>query len=84
MHVYAHAFPKVACACLMHTYAYTGLHTHAKVIKGKFFSIKCEVWNESHIVWEPFQTPIFQLYKALHGIFQKHTENPKGNLRLMK
>ena len=33
-----------------------------------------EVWNESHIVWEPFQTPFFPLYKALHGTFSKYTE----------
>ena len=35
-----------------------------------------KVWNESHIVWELFQTPFFPLYKALHGIFSKHTEIP--------
>jgi len=40
-----------------------------EVMKGKFFALKTEVWNESHIVWEPFQTLIFQLHKALHGIF---------------
>ena len=33
------------------------------------------VWNESHIVLEPFQTPFFPLYKALHGTFSKH-RNP--------
>ena len=38
------------------------------------FCIKAKVWNESLIVWEPFQIPIFQLYKALHGIFQGETE----------
>ena len=26
--------------------------------------------------------PIFQLHKALHGIFQKQIENPKGKLRI--
>ena len=36
-----------------------------------------KVWNESHIVWEPFQTPFFPLYKALHGTFSKDMENPK-------
>ena len=36
-----------------------------------------EIWKEFHIIWEPFQTPIFQLYKALYGIFQEHEENPK-------
>ena len=41
-----------------------------------------EVWNESHIVWEPFQTAIFPLYKALHDTFLKHTENPKGKPKI--
>ena len=27
--------------------------------KGKFSTIMVEVWNESHIVWEPFQTLFF-------------------------
>ena len=26
--------------------------------------------------------PIFQLYKALRGIFQKHTENRKGKPKI--
>ena len=33
-----------------------------------------KVWNESHIIWEPFQIPFFPLYKALHGTFLKHTK----------
>ena len=52
--------------------------------KRQVFCIKAEVWNESHIVWEPFQTPIFQLYKALHGIFQKHTKNSKGKPKITR
>ena len=51
-------------------------------MKDKFFYTKAEVWNEFHIVWEPFQTLIFQLYKALHGTFQKHTENLKGKHKI--
>ena len=51
-------------------------------IKDQFLYINVEVWNESHIIWEPFQTSIFSLYKALHGIFQKHTENPKGEPKI--
>ena len=47
-----------------------------KAMKGRFSTLKTEVWNESHITWEPFQTLNFQLYKPLHGIFQTHTENP--------
>ena len=61
-------------------YAGTDLHMwlgFQKPMKGKFFALKIELWNESHIVWEPFQTPIFQLYKVFHGIFQTH-RNPTG------
>ena len=29
--------------------------------KGKFSAIMAKVWNESHIVWELFQTPFFPL-----------------------
>ena len=42
-------------------------------MKDKFSALKTKIWNEFHIVYEPFQTPIFQLYKDLHGIFQKYT-----------
>ena len=48
-----------------------------ETIKDKFLCINVEVWNEFHIVWEPFQTPIFSLYKAIHGTFSKDTKNPK-------
>jgi len=30
-------------------------------MKGKFSTIIAEIWNESYIIWEPFQTPFFQL-----------------------
>ena len=36
-------------------------------MKGKFFDIKAEVWN---------QTPIFQPYKA-YMVYFKNTKNPK-------
>ena len=42
-----------------------------KPMKDKFSALKTKVWNESHIVWEPFQTPIFQQYKALHDNIEK-------------
>ena len=32
-----------------------------KYKKNKFSAIMAEVWNESHIVWGPFQTPFFPL-----------------------
>ena len=64
--------------------AYTGtsLHTQQRFQrhkKGKFSTLKTKVWNEyeSHIVWEPFQTHIFKLYKASHGTFSKHIEIPQ-------
>ena len=49
---------------LKHAYAGTFLHTQLgfqKHKKDKFFAKMVEVWNESHIVWETFQTPFFQL-----------------------
>ena len=53
-----------------------------ETMKGRFFCINIEVWNESHIIWEPFQTPIFSLYKAIHDIFSKYRENPKGKPKI--
>ena len=57
-------------------------HEHAAKVsetyKRQVFYINVEVWKKSHIVWELFQTHIFSLYKAIHGTFSKHTENPKG------
>ena len=37
-------------------YAYEGTFLHAQLgfQKGKFAAIMAEVWNESHIAWEPF------------------------------
>ena len=52
--------------------------------KDKFSALKTEVWIESHIVWEPFQTPFFQLYKALHGIFQNTNKILRENLRFTR
>ena len=55
------------CICgPKHAYAGTFLHTQLgfqKYGKCKFFAIIAEVWNESHIVWEPFQTPFFHYIK---------------------
>ena len=44
-----------------------------KPTKGKFFALKTEIWNESHIVWELFQTAIFIILIAIHSTFSKHT-----------
>jgi len=51
-------------------------------MKGKFSAIMAEVWNESHIVWELFQTPFYQLLKALHGTFSKYTKIPQENPKI--
>ena len=64
---------------LKHAYAGMLLRTQLgfeKHKKCKFSAIMAEVWNESHIIWEPFQTSFFffPLHKALHGIFSKHIE----------
>ena len=80
------------------TYAYTRMckysepciHRHrstyiARVLETyerQVFYINVKVWNDSHIVWEPFQTSIFSLYKAIHDTFSKHTENPKGKPKI--
>ena len=53
-----------------------------ETMKDKFFYINVEVWNKSHFIWEPFQTPIFQLYKVIHGTFLKDTENSKGKPKI--
>lgn len=50
-------------------------------MKDKFFALKTEVWNESHIIWELFQTPIFIIEIAIHGTFSKHTEILKENTK---
>ena len=49
---------------LKHAYAGIFLRTQLrleKYKKNKFSIIMTEVWNESHIVWGPFQTPFFPL-----------------------
>ena len=52
-----------ACVCELR-HAYTGMFLlmqlrFQKHKKGKFSTIMAEIWNESHIVWEPFQIPFF-------------------------
>ena len=59
--------PTWAMACIhgpKHAYIGTFLRTQLgfqKYEKWVFSAIMAEVWNESHIVWEPFQTPFFPL-----------------------
>ena len=50
IHAYVHACSKAVAhvSCMrMHTWV-------SKTMKDKFFCIKTEVWNDSHIHWEPF------------------------------
>ena len=56
----------------------------SETMKGKFFALKTGVWNESHIIWQLFQAPFFQLYKALHSIFQKQIEILRENTNIHK
>jgi len=62
----------MACICrheLAYTtlkLAYAGMSLHTQVgfqkpMKDKFFELKTKIWNESHIVWDPFQTLIFTI-----------------------
>ena len=77
--------PKFVHASLRHAYAVTEYHTQLgfpKPMKDKYSALKADVWNESHIVWEPLQTLIFLLYKAIHDTFSKHIENPKGKPKI--
>ena len=66
---------------------YVGISLHTQLgfqryKKNKFSALNIEIWNESHIISEPFQTFIFQLYKVLHGSFSKHTKNSKGKPKI--
>ena len=63
MHTHAQALHTHALCMRMQTLC-MHMHTHVRVLeimKGKFFALKFGFWNKSHIVWEPFQTPIFEL-----------------------
>ena len=72
-----------AAACInepKHAYASTFLYTQLRFQKhgkGKFSAIMTEVWNESPIIWEPFQTSfVFHYKKPYMAHFQKHIEIP--------
>ena len=44
-----------------------------------------EVWNESHIFWEQFQTPFFFIYKKPYMLhFQKTQKSCRKNLKFTK
>ena len=72
--------PRPAYAGLMHACRHEPAHIArvSKTYERQVFCINVEIWNESHIDWELFQTLIFSPYKAINGTFSKHTENPKG------
>ena len=52
-----------------------------KYEKGKFSAIMAKILNASHLIWEPFQTPFFPLYKALHSTFLKTHRNPTKKIQ---
>ena len=73
IHAYVHECSRPTCTCFTHAYAFTGMCAHARVpetMKGKFFCIIAKVWNESHIVWELFQTHISHYIKPYMVPFQ--------------
>ena len=63
-------------------HAYTSIFLHTQLGFQKYKKIMAEVWNESHIVWESFQTPFFPLYKALYGTFSKYIENSQEKRKI--
>ena len=73
-----------AAACVRgpkHAYAGTFLHTQLgfqKYGKGKFIAIMAEVFNESHTIWDSFQTPFFSTIKSLIWYIFKTHRNPNG------
>ena len=75
-------WPKWPSTCVhgpKHAYTGTFLHTQLrfqKYKKCKFSAIMVEVWNESHIAWEPFHTPFFNYIKPYMVPFQ-NTEIPR-------
>ena len=44
----------------------------SEIYDRRVLCINVKVWNESYIIWELFQTPIFSIYKAIHGTFSRH------------
>ena len=51
----------------------------------KFSAIIVEVWNESHIVWKPFQTSVFFTIKSLTFVhFQNTQKSHEKNLRFTR
>ena len=52
-----------------------------KAMKDKFFYIKVNVWNESHIIWEPFQTQIFNYIEPYMVYFKNTQKILRENLR---
>ena len=55
-----------------------------EAMKDKFFYIKVKVWNESHIIWEPFQTQIFNYIKPYMVYFKNTQKILRENLRFPK
>ena len=78
----------ITCVCRSDTCVRRHRPAHAarvsKTYERQVFYINVEVWNEFHIIWEPFQTPIFSLYKAIMAPFQNTQKILRENLRFTK
>ena len=70
-------------ACIPGTFLRTQLGFQ-KYEKGKFSTIMAEVWNESHIGWEPFQTHFFHYIKPYMVHFQNTQKSHEKNLRFTR
>ena len=73
--------------CSRPAYAYTGMHTHARVpktMKDKFSAFEAGIWNESHIVWELFQTLIFFSIKSHTWYLQNIQKILRENLKFTR
>ena len=80
IHAYAHAFSSSTYTCFMHAYAYTGMHTHAKVpktIKNKFFALKFVFGTNPISSGSHSKNPFFY-YKKLYIV---HIQNKQKILR---
>ena len=68
-HAYAYMRMCMHAQALRAHASYTRTHTRAcmhmlgsrNYERKVFFAFKTWFWNESHIIWEPFQNPIFLL-----------------------
>ena len=53
-------------------------------MKDKFSALKIKVWNESHIIWEPFKPPFFNYIKPYKIYFENTEKILRENLRFIR